>query len=315
MLTVDYSIVIPVYFNQDSLLYTMEQIQTQVFEQFLDKKGEVVFVDDGSEDESYNVLVNIKRKYKNVRIIKLSRNFGQVNAIWCGLQHVQGPAIVISADGQDPCSLIVEMLHQYFDNNIEIVIAVRQSREDSKWRKITSNLVYKGIQFLSNKSMPSGGFDFFLLGNKARESLLKHWQPNTFLQVRILDLGFSRIFIPYHRGSRKEGFSRWTFAKKITYMIDGILGHSYLPIRVMSVLGGVFSAVSFFLGVIFLISYFFNENIIRGWTPIILLILFIGGIQMLMLGILGEYLWRVLIQVRRGEPYLIDIDDETITMH
>lgn len=311
MSTVNYSIVIPVYFNEGSLEYTVKQIQTNVFQKIQDKKGEILFVDDGSKDASYAELQKIKKENDNIRVIKLSRNFGQVNAIWCGLQHVSGPAVVISADGQDPAHVIVEMLEQHFNNNIEVVIATRESREESKWRKATSGIVYKAIQKLSNKDMPTGGFDFFLIGNHAREALLTQWQPNTFLQVRILNLGFSRIFIPYHREERKAGVSRWTFSKKMTYMIDGVLGHSYFPIRMMSLLGFLFATVSFLLAIIFFISYFFNENLIRGWTPIILLILFIGGIQMVMIGVLGEYLWRVLVQVRKDEPYLIDKNDES----
>lgn len=306
MSTVDYSIVIPVYFNEGSLAYTVQKIQVEVFQKFQDKKGEILFVDDGSGDGSYQELLELQKANDNIRVIKLSRNFGQINAIWCGLQHVNGPAIVISADGQDPAHVIAEMLKQHFSHDIEVVIATRESREESQWRRLTSSLVYKAIQRLGSKDMPTGGFDFFLLGNRARLALIKQWQPNTFLQVRILNLGFSRLYIPYHREERKAGVSRWTFSKKMTYMIDGVLGHSYLPIRLMSSLGFLFAALSFLLALIFFISYFFNENIIRGWTPIILLVLFIGGIQMMMIGVLGEYLWRVLVQVRKDAPYLID---------
>lgn len=306
MSTVDYSIVIPVYFNEGSLAYTVQKIQAEVFQKFQDKKGEILFVDDGSGDGSYQELLELQKANDNIRVIKLSRNFGQINAIWCGLQHVNGPAIVISADGQDPAHVIAEMLKQHFSHDIEVVIATRESREESQWRRLTSSLVYKAIQRLGSKDMPTGGFDFFLLGNRARLALIKQWQPNTFLQVRILNLGFSRLYIPYHREERKAGVSRWTFSKKMTYMIDGVLGHSYLPIRLMSALGFFFAGISFLLAVIFFISYFFNTNLIRGWTPIILLILFIGGVQMMMIGVLGEYLWRVLVQVRKDAPYLID---------
>jgi dolichol-phosphate mannosyltransferase len=310
MSIVDYSIVIPVYYNEGTLFSTAQRIHTQVFQKFPEKIGEILFVDDGSMDFSYNELIQIKKQFNNIRVIKLSRNFGQVNAIWCGLKNVSGPAIVISADGQDPVNIIVDMLTQHFYNKIEVVVAVRESRDESKWRKFSSRIVYKGIQALGNKEMPAGGFDFFLLGNTSRIALLKHWQPNTFLQVRVLDLGFSRVFIPYHREERKAGVSRWTLSKKITYMIDGVLGHSYLPIRMMSLLGFVFAGISFVLGIVFLVSYFFNENIIRGFTPIVLLILLLGGIQMIMIGVLGEYLWRVLVQVRNDEPYLIENNDE-----
>ena len=305
-MNVDYSIIIPVYFNEGTLKYTVEQIKEKVFNVFKEKKGEIVLVDDGSCDASYEEMLALKKYNDNVRTMRLSRNFGQVNAIWCGLSHVKGPAIVISADGQDPVSVIVQMLKEYFFNKTEIVIATRESRDESLWRKWTSKFVYCLIKCLGNKDLPLGGFDFFLLGNFARRSLLTQWQPNTFLQVRILNLGYSRVFISYHREERKSGKSRWTFSKKMTYMIDGVVGHSFLPIRLISLVGFLCAVFSLILGIMFFVLYFFNENIIRGWTPIVLLLLFFGGIQMLSLGMLGEYLWRVLVQVRNDPPYLIE---------
>ena len=304
---VDYSIVVPVYFNEGSLKYTAERIFKEVFAVVEDRRGEIVFVDDGSGDGSLAELREICDSHReSVRVIKLSRNFGQVHAWWCGLEHTPGAVVVVSADGQDPIDLIPEMLARHFHGGSEIVIATRESREESAWRKFSSSLVYNAIRKLGHRDMPPGGFDFFLLGAKAKRALLAGWQPNTFFQVRVLELGFTREMIPYHRAERKAGVSRWTFSKKMTYMIDGVLGHSYHPIRVMSILGTLFSGLSFLLTLFFFIAYFFNQNVIRGWTPVILLILFIGGLQMLMIGVLGEYLWRVLAQTRQTPPYIVD---------
>lgn len=308
-LMADYSIVVPVYFNEGSLQYTASRVVSEVFEKIPDKVGEIVFVDDGSRDGSYSELCTVKSKYgEAIRIIKLSRNFGQVNAIWCGLDHVAGPAVIISADGQDPIDLIPEMLMRHFEKGVEVVIATRESRDEGRWRKWTSSLVYNAIRKLGHRDMPNGGFDFLLLGDRARKALVSTWQPNTFFQVRVLELGFSREFIPYHREERKAGVSKWTFSKKLTYMIDGVLGHSYLPIRFMSILGMLFSSLSFVMAVFFFVAYFIDDNVIRGWTPIVLLVLFIGGLQMLMIGVLGEYLWRVLAQSRNNKPYIIESD-------
>ncbi len=122
----------------------------------------------------------------------------------------------------------------------------------------------------------------------------------------MLELGFRREMIPYRREERKAGVSRWTFSKKLTYMMDGVLGHSYVPIRFMSLMGICFSALSFVMALFFFVAYFFNPNVVRGWTPIVLLVLFVGGVQMLMIGVLGEYLWRVLAQTRASPPYIVD---------
>lgn len=304
---VDYSIVVPVYYNEGSLEYTEQKVRSQVFEKVPGKRGELVFVDDGSGDGSYEELRRIKRAHPDdVRVFKLSRNFGQFNADWCGMEHTDGPVVVISADGQDPAELIPEMLRLHFEEGKEIVLATRESREETWWRRWTSSVFHYLLRTLGNSDMPKGGFDFFLLGKKAKDALLEHWQPNIFAQVRILNLGFPRQFIPYHREDRKAGVSKWTFWKKFKLLIDGLLGHSYVPIRAMSVLGILFSGLSFLLGIHFFIMYFINPNVIRGWTPIMLLILFIGGIQMMMIGVLGEYLWRVLDQARKDPPCIVE---------
>ena len=302
-----YSVVIPVYYNEGSLRYTADRIFSEVFEKRKELQGEIVFVDDGSGDGSLEECRSVQEKYSgSVRIIKLSRNFGQVNAIWCGLENTPGPCVVISADGQDPIEMIPQMLDRYFNDGCEVVIATRESREESLWRKATSAFVYGAIRKLGHRDMPNGGFDFLLLGTRAKNALISEWQPNTFFQVRVLELGFSRCMLPYHREERKAGVSKWTFGKKLTYMIDGVLGHSFVPIRVMSIMGFFFSGLSLLLALFFFVAYFFNSNVIRGWTPIILILLFVGGIQMLMIGALGEYLWRVLAQVRHAPPYIIE---------
>ena len=305
---VDYSVVIPVYYNEDTLEYTVGRIRNEVFAAYPDKKGEIVFVDDGSKDGSFKVLSELHDRYPGeIRVFKLSRNFGQFNATWCGLCQTEGPCVIMAADGQDSIEDVPDMLRRHFQNGVEIVIGTRAERKESFWKAGSANLVYATIRKFGNKDMPSGGFDFFLIGKKAKDSLLKTYQPNTFFSVRVLDQGFTREFIPCRREERKgKTKSRWTFSKKMTYMIDGVLGHSYVPIRAMSVLGGVFAGISFLAGIGFCVAHFYDPHIVPGWTSIVLVMLFLGGVQMLMLGVLGEYLWRVLAQVRRTEPFIID---------
>ena len=303
----DFSIVIPVYFNAGSLQFVADELRKKVLTRTDGLKGEIVFVDDGSTDASYTELKELKAAHpEDIRVYKLSRNFGQVHAIWCGYEKCSGPALFMAADGQEPVEIINQMLDAHFKRGKEVVIAKREARDESWWRKSTSAIVYWLMKKLSNKDMPTGGFDFCLLGNKARQALIANWQPHTFLQARILSLGFDREWIGYHREARKAGKSRWTFAKKLTYMLDGVLGHSYVPIRLISVMGIVFSCSSFLLGFYFMLSYFLFGAEVRGLTPILLLILFVGGIQMTMIGALGEYLWRVLAQTRHDVPYIIE---------
>ena len=303
----DFSVIIPVYFNAGSLRYVENELRQKVLTRDDGLQGEIIFVDDGSADESYSQLRELKAIHpEDIRVYRLSRNFGQVHAIWCGYEKCHGPALFMAADGQEPVEIINQMLDAHFKHGKEVVIATRESRDESWWRKATSGAVYWLMKKLSNKDMPVGGFDFCLLGNKARLALIENWQPHTFLQARILSLGFSRDWIGYHREARKAGKSRWTFAKKLTYMLDGVLGHSYVPIRLISLMGIVFSASSFLLGMFFLLSYMIRGSEVRGLTPIMLLILFVGGMQMVMIGMLGEYLWRVLAQARKDVPYIVE---------
>ena len=304
----DFHIIIPVYYNADSLAYVEEELRNKVLTRNDGLKGEIIFIDDGSGDDSFSKLTELKNAHRDdIRVYRLSRNFGQVAATYCGFCNVDsGATIWMAADGQEPVEVINEMLDAHFYNHKEIVIACRKSRDESWWRKFSSYLTYWLMQKMVNKEMPVGGFDFCLLGNSARSKLCSIWQPNTFIQARILSLGFSRKWISYDRKSRIAGFSRWTFSKKVTYLLDGILGHSYLPIRLMSLSGFLFSMSAFILLCYFLISYFVYGAQVRGLTPIMLLILFIGGVQMVMIGIIGEYLWRTLAQVRQDPPYIIE---------
>jgi len=307
-MTFDYSIVIPVYYNEDTLEYTEGRIRKEIFAAYPSKRGEIVFVDDGSKDHSFEVLKKIQaRSGGDVRVFKLSRNFGQFNATWCGLCQTDGTCVIMAADGQDSIEDVPLMLKKHFEDKVELVIGTRAERKESFFKSWSANLVYAMIRRFGNKDMPAGGFDFFLIGKKAKDSLLCNYQPNTFFSVRILNQGFSREFVPCRREERKgKTKSRWTFSKKMTYMIDGVLGHSYAPIRMMSVAGIVLAGLSFLSALFFFIWHFFDGHIVSGFTTIILVLLFIGGVQILMLGILGEYLWRVLAQARNDPPFIIE---------
>lgn len=304
----DFSVVVPVYFNENSLEPLFSELDREVFQALPDLTGEVVFVDDGSGDQSYAVLQKLRAVHLDrIRVVKLSRNFGQVNAIWCGLTHARGRATaVISADGQDPSEKIREMLDQCCRNGAEIVICTRAGRDESAWRKFSSGIFYWLMHKLCFSNMPLGGFDFFALGAKARAALLTTYQQHGFLQGQILRLGFAPIFLEYHRRVREQGQSRWTFAKKITYLLDGVIGYSFFPLRAMSILGVFMALAGFLYALIVLIFRLAFGNPIQGWAPLMIVILLIGGVQMLMLGIIGEYLWRTKAQVTAEPPYIVE---------
>ena len=307
-LRTDYSIVVPVYFNEGSLDALCDELDREVFQRLSDLSGEIVFVDDGSGDESFKVLTDLQQNHSDrVRVVKLSRNFGQINAIWCGLTYARGRATaVISADGQDPAVMIREMLEKCCRDGEEVVICARAGRDESAWRKLSSGVFYWLMHKLCFSNMPLGGFDFFSLGEKARTALLGNYQQHGFLQGQILRLGFDPIFLEYHRRAREQGKSRWTLAKKLTYLLDGVIGYSFFPLRIMSVLGVFMAFAGFLYALIVLIFRLVFGNPIQGWAPLMIVILLIGGVQMLMLGIIGEYLWRTKAQVTAEPPYIVE---------
>ena len=154
--------------------------------------------------------------------------------------------------------------------------------------------------------MPLGGYDYVLLSERVKQHLILNQESNNFWQGQILWTGFNTKFISYNRQQRLHGKSRWSFHKKIKYLIDGILGYSYLPIRIMSISGLIISIAGFIYALIIILERIFGNVPFKGWAPIMVLILILSGIQMLMLGIIGEYLWRTLDQIRNRPKYIID---------
>lgn len=305
---VDYSIVIPVYYNEGCLIPLMRAIETSVLEVNPNYRGEVIFVDDGSGDGSLKELQSIQAESPAlVTIVKLTRNFGQAGAMLAGYAHARGQCVIsISADGQDPPEMINEMLKGFFEENYEIVVCARTGRDESRYRIITSRLFYYLMRKLTFQNMPKGGFDFWLMSRRAVGVLLRNTDVNPFFQGHLLWMGYRTKFLSYRRRGRLAGVSRFTFAKKFQGLLAGILEYSFAPIRVMSLLGCIFSLLGFIYAGLIVINYLLLGNPVRGWAPLMIVVLVIGGFQMIMLGIIGEYLWRTLAQVRRRDTYLID---------
>jgi glycosyltransferase involved in cell wall biosynthesis len=305
---VDYSIVVPVYHNEGSLRPLMDSIQKDVVLQHPDLTWEAIFVDDGSGDRSFEELLRIREEFSpHVRLVKFTRNFGQMSALLAGLSRCQGRcAIMMSADGQDPPSLINDMLKAHYEEGYEVVAGTREGREESLYRIVTSRIFYYLMRRLAFPNMPLGGFDFMLLGERALKTCLANLDTDVAPQGIVLWTGYRTKFIPYFRQKRTAGRSRWTFAKKLTALLDGIMGFSFFPIRLMSFLGTFFALLGFLYALIIAIGKIVWGNPVQGWAPIMIAMLVIGGLQLVMLGVMGEYIWRVLAQVRNRQPYVIE---------
>ena len=304
----DFSIVLPVYYNEESLLPAYEKLKAVLLELAPRWRGGLLYVDDGSGDGSFEILRQIHDKGEiPVSVVKLSRNFGQVMAIRAGLAHCEATAaIVMSADGQEPVELIPQMLAKHFDEKHEVVVCTRTDREEGAYRTWTSRLFYATMRKLCFPDMPTGGFDCFLLGPAALEAFRQEQELQPFLQGQILRLGFPRALIPYVRLKREFGRSRWTLGKKVAYFFDGLMNYSFFPIRAVSYLGMLLAALGLLYAFVVLLAKLFVGNPVKGWTPLMIVVLVLGGAQMLTLGVFGEYLWRILVQVQRRSPYFVE---------
>lgn len=305
---VDFSIVIPVYYNQGCLIPAFQELQKQVFVRQHGKTFEVIYVNDGSKDQSMQELLIIQKGHPDiVRVIDLTRNFGQVNALIAGFSYARGKCVIaMSADGQDPANLINDMLLAHFEDENDVVICTRKGRDESFYRVITSRIFYFLIKKMVFSEMPYGGFDFTLMSRRALDVFMRNTKAHFFFQGQILWMGFKTKFIEYFRSTRIAGESRWTFGKKLTYLIDGILSFSFIPIRIMSFAGIVLASLGFLYALIVFLNKLIYGNPIQGWTPLMIVVLVLGGFQSLMLGIIGEYIWRTMAQVQNRDLYVID---------
>jgi dolichol-phosphate mannosyltransferase len=275
---------------------------------------ELILVDDGSEDNSWSEMQKIRAQDNKVKLIRLSRNFGSITAQLAGLSYVSGDcATVIAADLQDPPEIILQLLEKW-KQGTKVCLAVRADREESFVQKLISNTFYKIMRKFALKNMPLGGFDCFLIDRQVVEVLKNIEEKNSSIVGQILWCGFKTEQISYVRKAREIGESRWTLSKKIKYFMDSILAFSYAPIRMTIVGGSLISLASFALILFLMFQRVFMSVPIRGWTSIICLILFTFGIQLIILGMIGEYLWRALDESRKRPAFIIDeklgIDDE-----
>ena len=300
------TIVVPVYFNEFNLPDTIPQLRA-LRSGMHEYDLELVFVDDGSGDRSLSILLEYQRQYpEEIKVVKLTRNFGSMAAIQAGFTVARGDCVgMISADLQDPPELFLDML-QHWEQGTKAIFAVREDRHDHIIPKFFSNSYYALIRKFALHEYPNGGFDFLLVDRQVIDEINRIQEKNTNLMTLIYWLGYQPVMLPYIRRERTKGTSRWTFAKKIKLFIDTFVAFSFFPIRILSVLGLLVAMVSFAYGA-FVLFYWSTFGIeVKGWVPIIVVLSFASGIQMSMLGVLGEYLWRTLDEVRRRPHFVID---------
>lgn len=297
------SLCFPVYQNAGSLEELYLRSRKAMEGNFPDFEFEFVFVNDGSSDSSLQELIRIKQETNDARIkiIDFSRNFGQMAAILAGWQFATGDAIInLAADLQDPPEQCIRMINEW-KQGFDVVISYRASHSTSLVNKITSRIAYRLIL----PEAPKGGFDFSLLDRKVLDAVLLIKERNRFYQYDILWAGFKVQYIPYDKVIRKHGRSQYNTLKRLGNFSVAFLNVSYLPLRLMTVAGILFCVLGFLYGISIVYAFFANQTPFAGWAPIIMLQLIIGGMLMAMLGVIGEYLWRIFDETKARPVYIV----------
>lgn len=300
------SIIVPVYYNEANLPETIPQLLA-LADRLPGLRLELVFVDDGSGDRSLEILLDFHRQHPNcIQVVKLTRNFGSMPAIQAGLKAASGNCIgMISADLQDPPELFIEMV-EHWQNGTKAVLAVRQEREDPALQTWFSNRYYALVRRFAIRDYPIGGFDFFLVDRQVVDEINRISEKNTNILTLIFWLGFRPVLIPYIRRKRQKGKSRWTLSKKFKLFTDTFVAFSYFPIQLLSLVGFLIALGAFLYGAFIFFYWLFAGIRVEGWVSTMIILTFTSGIQMTLLGILGEYLWRALDEIRRRPQYVID---------
>lgn len=299
------SIVIPCYYNAMNIPDTYKVLCRDVFDVRKDINFEVVFVDDGSKDDTLLELRKVQNIDSRIKIVKMTRNFGEFRAIVAGMSQATGEAIaVMSADLQDPPSLIPEMITSWQEGN-PVTLAVRKKREESALKNWFADTYYKIVRKWVEPNYPKRGFDFFLIDRAVAQKLVAMQEKNSSIYIQLIWLGYTPKTIEYTRRQREEGKSMWSFRKRFDLFLDTFVVFSHKPIRAISVMGLFISLLGFIMAIVFIVQWC-TEQIPPGWTSLMVVLLLLSGFQMIMLGVIGEYVWRNLAETRKRPLYVIE---------
>ena len=299
------SLVFPVYNEEVGIPPLLQRLQA--LRQCGDVPIEVIFVDDHSTDKSPLLLRCACQSNPHYRYVRLARNSGSHAAILAGLEHARGDcAVFMASDLQDPPELIPQMLKVWREGS-HVVWAVRERRDGiSRRERLLARAFYWLMNRFSEVSLPPQGADFALLDRRVISALLASAGADPSLGAEIASLGFRQTQVPYAKAARQFGQSKWNLRKRLKAFADAFVGHSFAPIRFMSYTGITMAVVGFAYACVVVAMRLFAAAPIEGWASLMVAVLVIGGMQMVMLGVLGEYICRALRESRRRPLYLIE---------
>jgi len=299
------SVVVPAY-NEVDVVEEFHNRLAKVLDA-LEIESEVIYVNDGSGDQTLDLLNTIRKHDSRVGIVNLSRNFGKESALTAGLQHASGDGVVvIDADLQDPPELITDFVRVWQEEGAEVVYGQRTARDGESWlKKATANGFYRVMQRVGKVKIPVDSSEFRLMDRRVVDALLLIAENHRFMKGLFNWVGFDQRPVPYRRAPRHGGETKWTFWQRWNLAIEGFTSYSVMPLQVASYLGILCSALAFIYGVFVIIKTLIYGDPVAGYPSLVVIILFLGGIQLLFIGIIGEYLGRVFNETKRRPLYLV----------
>ena len=298
------SIIVPCYNEGESIKYTYQEIKKVLNN--INIQHEIVFINDGSKDNTLQILKNIGQNDKSVKYISFSRNFGKEAGMLAGLEYITGDCVVImDADPQHPPELIPEMI-KYYEEGYDQVIAKRNRKGDNKYRTWVTKLYYKLVNKLIDVELVDGVGDFRLLSRKAVDSILAMKEYNRFSKGIFSWIGFKQKTIQYENQSRVAGETKWSFKSLLSYGIDGIISYNDKPLRVCFVIGCSLIMMSLIYIVFLLVQILIHGIDIPGYFTTIASIMIIGGVQLVFIGVLGEYIGKIYYEVKKRPHFIVD---------
>ncbi len=298
------SLIIPVYNSSKFLHKTVKAVDDQKKESNWDL--ELILIEDGSPDNSFEVIEKLAKEYHYIKGIKLSRNFGHQIAVRTGLSYATGDYIaIIDDDLQDPPSLLPRFFEQ-LDQGYEVVYGIRKKRKEDRLKKIAYVSFYRFLSTISDTKIPLDSGDFCVMTKNVKDKMLTLNEQNPYLRGIRAWVGFKQIGLEYERSGRIEGESGYSLKKLIKIAKDGIFSFSSLPLQIISLLGNIGLLISILFTCFTIFRYFNNEIEVAGYTTIIILMMFFSSVLLISLGIIGEYIYRIYNEVRNRPHTIIE---------
>lgn len=297
------SVIIPAYNEAGNI----KKIAERVSDQLRDTESyEIIFIDDGSEDLTLEEIKKVEQSDASVKFISFSRNFGHQKALKAGLDHAHGDCVIsMDADLQHPPELLNKLIEEW-KRGFDIVYTIRKDQNNTGFlKKTASSLFYKVINKISDVDIPLGAADFRLLDRKVVNELRKFNENWLFIRGIVSWLGFKQTGIEYTAKDRQFGKSKYSLKKMVSFALQGITSFSIVPLRISVIAGLFISLVSFLYTIYALLDKFIFKTVVPGWTSILISVLFLGGIQLIFLGVIGEYLGKMFIETKNRPNYVI----------